>query len=140
MSHLYALCEIRCSLKGNIMMDLNDVMKNKDATKPGEVTVRSGDDTNKSTDETGKSSEAGKNGNETAKKNGTVAEGAVKGGQSGSNKSETGVRTESAVKNNDIPSTWKILTEKTRRWLALPSTLKVIKKYATAKIKNSTQV
>ena len=229
---LYALCEIRCTLKGSVLTDLNDALKGEEPGKPGEVTVRSAPDETPGgggakaadpvpapKDEAGKD-EAGKDGagkeapvakktseeedmvkNEKAgKKSAEPAndpdkfdkpdeleekaistDGDVKGVR-GSGKSSDGteIRTETAAKmhdipskasavknngilstsaakyndiplktsavkssnnnndnNNDIPSTWKILTEKTRSWLALPSTLKVIRKYSD-KVKNGT--
>ena len=111
---LYALCEIRCTLKGNVMTDMaadaarisDDVVKNSD------VPVKVVEDlvVNK--------------GNETASVE------TLKGGEVEATKYNEIVKTESAVKNNDIPSTWRILSEKTKHWLSLPSTLQAIKKYA----------
>ena len=245
---LYALCEIRCTLKGSVLTDLNDALKGEEPGKPGDVTVRSAPDETpgsgaKAADPApAPKDEAGKDGagkeapvakktseeedmvkNEKAGKKSAEppndpdkfdkpdeleekaisTDGDVKGVR-GSGKSSDGteIRTETAAKmndipskssavknngilstsavkyndiplkssaaksngilstsaakyndiplkssavkssnnndnNNDIPSTWKILTEKTRSWLALPSTLKVIRKYSD-KVKNGT--
>jgi len=148
-------------------MDLNDLIKNgQDDGKSGDVTVRSSDeksgdegkstggetkdDKKKSDEDMVKNEKAGKKSAEPGKNDsGKTQDDKAKVSSSadedktigGSDSEHVGIRTEDAVKNNDIPSTWKILTEKTRRWFQLPSTLNVIKKYTDkVNVKNGTFV